>query len=522
MSSRRRTADALVGMAALQKGLSELRSVEGSRKEILERELAAKAAEVAELCRSPIGYGAADRPPPKSIALAMGLALHSQPHLAVTLGPVSGEGTEKLELGDPPPPEAPVVRPSETLRDALGLQDWELDDLREEVDRRAGRIMKQRRALTWLWRHFGLPQSAPEPLFRHLFPGISGRLGEIGLHRRGAQLYAVLDQGTTAEDTLYLTWRSQGESGARAVGTFRGRYVAEALRASLARAVGASEEEVVHILDHMVAIVPRSAAGRFLAHDCWRVRGAAAITGLASPYPSATWLEGRVWPEAIPTEAWMSVEDGKLTVRRPRAVFDKLALIRTTVMMRQVYGELLGRYCANPQISATDPCMLPLYELGHHLRGVLRPVLDWAADPHTAKYLATKLEVDEEESAKALAEIHAAWEKQANSVWWGLCESPDHPTVQGNLALHLMATATAMTELLSRPPEPGVPHRDLLLLFLGHYFANAPIQRLWTKTDSPPEIDPVGRYFWGTWQRVIDTSFETDSATWTGPPPKLG
>lgn len=519
--STKRTADALTGMATLQQGLSELRSVEGSRKEQLEVQLGDHARKVAKLCRSRISDGAADVVPPKSIALAMGLAVHSQPHLSVTLAHLDSTGTEDIPLNAALAHEEPVVRPAENLRDALGLQDWELDDLREEVDRRAGRVMKQRRALTWLWRHFGLPHAAPEPLFRHLFPGISGRLGEIGLYRHGAQLYAVLDQTMTGEESLYLTWRSQGNSGARAVGTFRGRYVAEALRHSLARAIGASEEEIVHLLDHMVAIVPRSNASGFLTHDAWRVRGAASLTGLASPYPCATWLEGRVWPEAIPTDAWISVEGGKLSARRPRAVFDKLALIRTTVMMRQVYGELIGRFTGDPALSATGPEVLPLYELGHHLRTVLRPVLEWASDPHTATYIAKKLSVPEAEATRELKEISEAWESQAADVWWGISTDPTKPTVQGNLALHLMATACAVEDLLRRAPDPRWPHRDLLLLFLGHYFANAPIQRLWARTDAPPDIDPVGRYFWGTWQRVLDTGFDTDSATWTGPAPRV-
>lgn len=515
--STRRTAEALTGMATLQTGLRELRSVEGSRREQLEAQLATRAVDLAGLCKTPIPDEVGTKPPPKSIGLALGLAVHSQPHLAITLAPIVSHGTEAFETTVPLADGDPVVRPMETLRDALGLQDWELDDLREEVDRRAGRLMKQDRAAHWLWTHFGLPQATPEPLFRHLFPGVSGRLGDIGLYRRGAQLYAVVDHTSQNEDSLYLSWRSKEESGPRAVGTFRGRYVAEALRTSLARAIGASDEEIVHLLDHMVAVIPRSKGATFLAHDHWRVRGAAAITGLASPYPAATWLEGRVWPESIPTEAWLSIQDGKATVRRPKAVFDKLALIRTTVMMRQTYGQMIGLFSRYPNIQATDPAMLPLYEVGFHLRQVIAPLLDWAGDVHTATYLATKHKISETEARRALAEVHAAWLEQANSVWCGLPVAGAAPTVQANLALHLMCTTCSVAEILSMSADPRWPHRDLLLLFVGHYFANAPIQRLWARGDAPAEIDPVGRWFWGAWRRIVDTGNEMDSATWTGP-----
>lgn len=504
----------MVGMAALQEGLAELRAVEGSRKEILESDLANLAKEVADLCHSPIDYQASDKPPPKSIALAMGLAIHSQPHVALTLGAVRSESTEPLEVRDLPMPEVPVVRPPDILREALGLQDWELEDLREEVDRRAARALKQERAVTWLWRHFGLPGSAPEPLFHNLFPGISGRIGTIGLVRRGTQLYALLDQPSMPDQTVYLTWQSQHTSDARPVGTFRGRYVAEDLRSALGKAIGANDEEVVTLLDQMVAVAPRSSASGLLGHDSWRVRGTSLITGLASPYPCASWLEGRVWPEAIPTDAWVAVEEGELRAARPRSVFDKLALIRTTVMMRQVYAEFLAHYTNDPDTSPTDATLLPTYDIGFHMRAVLSPLLEWAADPSTADHVANKHGVPVEEADRVLRSVHRTWSEQAAAVWWGTCKNPDQPTVQGNLALHLMATASALSEILSRRPEPLAPHRDVLFLFLGHYFANAPIQRLWTKTDAPPEINPVGRYFWGTWRRIVERAVDMEHTNW--------
>ena len=91
--------------------------------------------------------------PPRRIAVAMALAVFSHPHLAQTFA------------SDPRP--AILIGP-EVLQEALGLSAWELDDLREEVDRRAGTLLKQSTLVRWLESHVPAPR-----LFQLLFPGVN-------------------------------------------------------------------------------------------------------------------------------------------------------------------------------------------------------------------------------------------------------------------------------------------------------------------------------------------------------------
>ena len=287
----------------------------------------------------------------------------------------------------------------------------------------------------------------------------------------------------------------------------------------LGRGIGASAEEVVRLLDHMVALVHRPQAARVLAHDRWRIEGSSAITGLAAPYPCASWLEGRVWPESIPTESWLFRDGDRVQLGRARAVFDKLALIRTTVMMRQIYGDLISAFSSGVAIRASDPRVLPLYDVGAHMRVVLQPLLEWASDPNTAQHLARRLEVDLGSAERAMSTVASEWEGQAENVWWGPPKLPAHATVQANLGLHLVITANTLSGLLNGPLATPAPHRQSMLLFAGHYLASAPLKRLWSAREGEvPEIDPLGRWFWPTWLRVFppDQEFEEDNETWSG------
>jgi hypothetical protein len=61
-------------------------------------------------------------------------------------------------------------------------------------------------------------------------------------------------------------------------------------------------------------------------------------------------------------------------------------------------------------------------------------------------------------------------------------------------------------------PDPRSSHRRVMLLFLAHYAASAPLGRLWRVQDGklPPPEDVLGEWFWGTWQRVLDAEEEAE------------
>lgn len=517
-----RTTRALQCLSAMQEGLARWRNSRGEDDGESLQELSRLCDRIVQEACVPLQEVPDESVPPRSVAIATALAVFSQPHISRTLTLGKSRVPASLDWEDEGLVEPPLFVTIERLQEALGLEVWALEDLRDEIDRRVSRVLRQRQAAWWLFHHFGLDESdesSTRVLVRHLFPGLFVAMPDAELALVGSQLYALTDQSLGGEDNLYLSWNSQDDAGARAVGSFRGRYVDETLRGMLGRGVGASGEEVVRLLDHMVALVHRPQAARFLAHDRWRIDGCSAVTGLAAPYPCASWLEGRVWPESIPTESWLFLEGDRIQLGRARAVFDKLALIRTTVMMRQIYGDLISVFSSGAVDHASHPRLLSLYDVGTHMRVVLQPLLEWASDPLTAQHVTRRLKVEPEEATRAMSMVASEWSAQAEQVWWGKPKLPAHATVQANLGLHLVITASSLCRLLTGPLATPTPHRQTMLLFAGHYLASAPLKRLWSAKDGEsPVIDPLGRWFWPTWLRLFpqDQELEEDNETWSG------
>ena len=56
--------------------------------------------------------------------------------------------------------------------------------------------------------------------------------------------------------------------------------------------------------------------------------------------------------------------------------------------------------------------------------------------------------------------------------------------------------------------------REAALLFAAFYFAEAPLDRLWGRTDEDMAEDPVGAWFFPTWWRLLEHQ-EPDSMSGT-------
>ena len=85
-------------------------------------------------------------PPPRRVALAMALAILAQPHLSVTFHDLDPVGDDHAVRPPKPYSESALIIDTETLCDALALSAWELDQLREEIDRNVSYLLKQQRA----------------------------------------------------------------------------------------------------------------------------------------------------------------------------------------------------------------------------------------------------------------------------------------------------------------------------------------------------------------------------------------
>ncbi len=241
-------------LAQLVRGLERRALVEDPQERYaLEHELHDLADSVAAELSRPARTDAA-RVPPRRIATAMVLALHSQPHFAVTLPTPARDGSVEPGERDRRQADPPILATNDALERALGVSEWEVDELREEIDRRAGTVLKQVRTVNWMWSYFGLPGSGPSTLGRVLFPGVQER--GVDLVRRGGHLYLLMDLEAPAPPlALFLPWLSPDANVSPT--SFRSRGVDLGLRNRLARGIGADDDEVTELLDGMVSLLPR-------------------------------------------------------------------------------------------------------------------------------------------------------------------------------------------------------------------------------------------------------------------------
>lgn len=466
--------------------------------------------------------------PPRSVGLSLAHATLAQPHLDITFGRPRWESTQDILHPHFPRPSHPLLVDPDLLQGILGLEGWELDELRDEVDRRASFVLKQERAVDWLWHHFELPRSDPERLFRVLFPAAPREIpGKVGVIRYGAQLYATVEQNPPPPpEALYLGWLTfDHERTFSPRGTFSGRYVDEGLRRALARAIGATDAEVIDLLDRMVTVIPRKDCTRYLAHDQWRITGVAALTSLGGDYAAGARLAEPLPPGALYLRDFLVVDDaGELSVRDPEIAFDRAATQRTSTMLSQLYAEMLARVVhedpARPP--ATTSRDLSLYDLSRHLRSVLEPLLVWARAPETVRHVQKVFGVGEEQAEQTLRTVAEVWEARGARRWWGLPTRDNPRTVQGSLLLHVLSSHGNLRHAFRRGGAEGRKHRDLLVLFAASYYAESSAGRLLRdRTGDALRLDPVARWFWGVWRRLSADLPADAEETWSGPNPIL-
>jgi hypothetical protein len=61
-----------------------------------------------------------------------------------------------------------------------------------------------------------------------------------------------------------------------------------------------------------------------------------------------------------------------------------------------------------------------------------------------------------------------------------------------------------------------MPHQNVLALFSGFYFSDLPIERYWHDSGEAVGSDPVGQWFWPTWQRILNLLEDSSISTFSG------
>ena len=494
----------------LLEGLRRRASVPDGAREALDHRIIELVEHLEQVIQAPVRLRQ-DGPPPRRVAVAMALALHSAPHFAATLFPPTRSGAEDPNEPQRRDAEAVPLPSSEALERVLGLAQWEIDELREEVDRRVGAVLKRDRTVSWLWSWAAMPRAGAGTLGNALFPGLDS--DAVSLLRRGGHVYAMNRSVKGPRASLWLPWLGDSEQGPTS--GFRMEQVDDVVRKRLERGIGAEDGEVEHLLRGMVCMIPRRDALAMLQLDHWRCYGRGTLTEVGHDYTAGRWLVKPIPADGAEWRSWLvQDEDGMLAVRGTvTKVFDKLALPRCAAMLQQIYAGLLATVDAEGPdgTGRVHPDDLDLYDVEQHLQAVMEPVFAWAHRAETHQLIARAYGLPVEMVSDRLRELARVWQDHARRSWWGT--QGDTPSILTILVPHLIVLHGALRRGLRRPPVDHWPHGDLLMLFVAHYLREARLERLWvpqlsdvveSSQDLPPPEDIAGHWFWAVWHRLLD------------------
>jgi hypothetical protein len=463
----------------------------------------------AELCRLVFGLGETYRSatrfartdrPPRRVAVALALALSSGPHVSHTLARV---------LGTAPRQRSVPGFHADAIASVLGIPQWELDDLRDEADRRSAFALKQARVVRWL---HGRLETGVEPrrLLAQLAPALGG--ADVRWKPVATRLYGVLPGLPARTPAEVLGWLPpRGEPLPR----IHARHLDQALRRSLARAIGAEPSEVDALVESAVALLPEAGSAATIARDRWRSEGWSALTGVGDGHvvdALAHVGDESGWRQ------WLRLEGGRLVVKADaKAVFDAVGALRCNQLAWALCAATLARVVDGTAAIQPDAEDLDALDFSHHLRAVVEPLLHWIVSPETHRRVAAELGADPALVARTFVEIAGAWVAQADTAWIGPPRE-DAPGVQTLLLRHALALRASAVRVASEAPDDDM--RASLHLYAAHYAREARVERLWrwsgTETGGATfgwTDDPVGEWFPVLWTRLADQQDIDQEAT---------
>lgn len=426
--------------------------------------------------------------PPRSVALAMARALFSAPHL--------------LRSGVQPCP--PPFRPTTALSEVLGLPQWELGELREEVDRSAAELLAQRRTSGWLWHRFQKNDLFPQTMIQALFPSIPPAESPSADHR-GTRVY-VFDRATPHHQKfdLFARWRGRTPASTPPDDLFEASEIDASFAQDLARGLGLDRDDAAHLLDCVVCRMHSDAPEEMILQDQWRHEGWSHLTGLAPAAPSPRWTVEPIEPDAILPEHLVRAQNGVLDVAPARRVFDRQAMQRVRTVTHAAYGLILAEHLSGVPLS--PPEVADLFDLEPAVLRVLQPLFDWLDAPSTLDRLTEHLGGDSGSAEAARHAIREAWLDAAQNSWCGSPPEGRHHTVQTVIMVHLQCLRHALARMDTHPIDARGHHGAVLPLFVGSFLGRAPLGRLWMKSASkgPHPEDIIGTWFVPMWPQLLD------------------
>lgn len=448
---------------------------------------------------------------PRNVGQAMACAAFAQPHLSSTCDTGFFGSSTELRLSPLPPNDPPLIAPSDTLQHALSIPIWQLDELRDLVDRRVGVRLLESRCLHWMWNFFDA-KTHPKRLASLLIPDLSEPQLNVQLVCRQNRIYIVVPDPTERSPIeLYLPW----ERPTSAQHTlFDSRYVDPQLLDTMARTHGLNTQAARELLDRTVYVIPEQGADRFIHYDAWRARGLGALTDLE---PRTT--DGSSW-HATPTledlrwKRWIrKQEDGTLTLRADASnVFDILATPRATDMTRALHCAVVAlAEDTGFETSERVGLQLAVLDVERHLRRCLSPLIQWASSTDARTQIAAQTGCDVHTVVNPfMDQVMREWTQQLQAHWIGLPEATE-PCFKNTLIHHLLGLRSTLHSVLLMPADARGHHTDIARLFCGFLYSDAPLQDLWTPSTASRQEQALGdvedtlsQWFFGTWARVLD------------------
>lgn len=424
--------------------------------------------------------------PPRRIGVAMALALYSQSHVVRTFG---GGGE-------------PLVLDLDVMESALGISAWELEELQEEVDRRARAVLLRQAVVRWLAQHL-----SPERAFQQLFPGISAP-GTASFD--GNRVVGRADLGAVTASALHLPWLCT--TGEGPLDGFRARSVDGHLKAALVRGLGVPAEAVDTVLEDLVVLLPEAGGEELLRADAWRGDGLATLTGIGASYTRHAWL---IRPADGHTARWRDwLAPPGTAMPGPDRAFDSLFSGRLHAVLEALYADVLARRWHRPERTVE---LLDLIDLGPHLEAVQAPLLQWARARGSVLDVAQAGGIELKAAEQLLGEVATAWSERA--AYWARPDAEQFVgSPQASWMRRVLRLEEALRGLSQRAPEQGVAHREVLFLFAGHFLAESPVDRrlLFSVEDGGNVGQAVARWFWPTWLRVLDHADAAVETTYPG------
>ena len=436
----------------------------------------------------------------RDVALPLALALSSQPHMSRTLN---------ITPGNTPSRRDPIVLfRREDCRDVLDLQVWELEELGEDVDRRASRALRQVRVVRWLWDHHG--SSDAQELIRRLMMG-APEAGGLDITFKGGRIYTLVGSARASScHSVFIPWLSPPTlEGSLALSSFDGRFVDGSLRESLSRGIGLSDDEAVALLDQIVGMLPATQHEDHVERDIWRSSGAARLTGLAPTSRAAYRLIESLAPADVSTKGWLDIRDGRIRLGNAETAFEQLAMARVVQASRLVHASLIARLWSGVR-RGFDSEDLALLDIRFHILQVLSPLIRWAESPATAEELARRNGVDVAIFSAAMKRVHERWSQRLER--WTALPSDDDPWPPASRLLdHVVRFISVLDSLVERMPL-ALPHADVVLLYAAHQIAGAADFDLMPLDPNAPGIpEAMATEFWGAWKALVGTTREEES-----------